>query len=152
MFDICLLGKPFLFYDEWVCRGVLRADGFEEEFDTPLTYWNEHNYVEQWCEALRRLIEYEQNAVALVTSIRHPDSQNFVFRWILYREGDTVFIQQHVLFAAVAGGRLSSTDAQAHIHRRNRVNEEGYSISEWPVSFEDVGQFLGRCEGKTGTS
>ncbi len=52
--------------------------------------------------------------------------------WVVYREGETCFIQQIMFVDGV----------KSNIPERITVNEDGNSISEWSVNLEDISAFL----------
>src|SRR5262245_46581669 len=105
-------------------RGRITIGAFSEVFachdaDLPVD-----DFTEAWKQRLRSLIEGAP-AVALVFDPR--------FAWIVFREGEHCFVQQ----------RLKIDGCFDSISPRQTVNEDGESISEWPVSLQAIARFVG---------
>lgn len=119
------------------CLGFIRIGDFSEEFVVTLNYWPATQHTQQWHASLKRLLDGSP-AVALVTWMVAPEFGDPGKAWILYREDDTVFVQEKLFVppefrpqldadlqflnsAADHGRRRRHARFRvAHRHRRNR--------------------------------
>lgn len=70
-----------------------------------------------------------------------PLLANFITWWPLYRVGDTVFVQNHLLFVNTLNMPFNVDALQDFVRPRRTINEEGAVISEWPVALSAVEAF-----------
>lgn len=78
-----------------------------------------------WRAELRKLVD-GASAVALTHDPR--------FAWVIYREGQSCFIQQVFSPDGAFRGRLASHTA---------VTEDGHRVSEWNTTVSAIAEFLG---------
>lgn len=62
----------------------------------PLNWWTIKEYEKQWKEGLERIKSHDKSC--LVVSIYDPIQEPQVEWWILYKEGNKIFVQNHRLF------------------------------------------------------
>ena len=70
-----------------------------------------------------------------------PEASSKLEWWPLYRLGDTVHVQNHLLFYDQLTEPFSLANAAKFIRDRQTVNEDGLAISEWTVAFSDLEDF-----------
>ena len=126
---------------EIYAKGRMRIGDFHETFAAPLSYWTREQYERQWKEAVERVCLLGKDA-ALITSMRDPISANFIFWWILYREGDHVHVQNHVLFLCETDRTFAEADPYSSICEREVCNDEGVKLSEWTVELDHLRLWL----------
>ena len=73
--------------------GRITIGDFTERFWMPYDYWNIDQYKKQWKEGIARLKNHDTSC--LVTAIKLYDDKIGSSLWVLYKEGDTIFIQNH---------------------------------------------------------
>lgn len=126
------------------CIGEIRIGEFMETFRMPLEYWFEKDYEQQWLEGLERLRDHDQTC--LITAVQDPAKAPLVGLWALYKEGESVFIQNHLLFGKLLrrrlkGNQFTRESCYTLIKPRETVtccDGEIIEISEWVTSVEDV--------------
>jgi hypothetical protein len=122
-------------------RIVLRAYG--EEFLASLHEWTEATYQKQWRGAIASLIQGEDKAV-LITNFNSPAIASHLEWWALYREGETIFAQNQLLFFDDLNREFEASAAVDFLRPRDTKNEEGLPISEWAISMDDLRSFVGK--------
>ena len=121
--------------------GEIVIGNFRERFETPLDYWAIKDYESQWKEALRRTIEGNGKS-CLITSMNDPQTSNFYIWWPIYREDESVFIQNHLFFLEEALEPFDFYNPYKSVRERITINEEGQEISEWMVSIDEISDFF----------
>lgn len=164
MFDIYLTGETVTeegdpdFKAVW---GEIRIGAFRERFVARVVCWNAEQYEKQWESALRRIVTGSTPA-ALITDYVEPNlsSGNSLWWWPLYREGDSVYIQNQLrmlyrksdsVFVQDQLVSSSPLDLQFSVQRpwesikaRETVAVEGSKISEWATTVESIEDCLVR--------
>ncbi|GGL86356.1 hypothetical protein [Micromonospora yangpuensis] len=121
--------------------GLISVGGFREKFPMGLSYWSVDEYVASWKRALA-LLEDSENAVAcLVASMVDPQKGNFVNCWPLYRIGDTVLVQNAIIFLQELSAAFDPDKPWLSVEPHSVMDENGNRISEWPVAYSDVRRF-----------
>ncbi len=59
----------------------------------------------------------------------------------MYREGQSVFVQNQLLFLDQLSRPFEVTAIGEFVKPRNTVSEDGVKISEWNVSLDEIGAF-----------
>jgi hypothetical protein len=124
-----------------VALGFLTIGQFHESFHASLSYWDRERYLLQWREALERLIEGEDRS-ALVTSMYDPGAAGYIFWWPLYAVGDSIHVQNHVLFLNDLVEPFDEAELYRFVRERETVSEDGQAISEWTVALSVIETFL----------
>ncbi len=140
-FSISLTDKFEITDDEKFSSGKIIIGEFSEDFQASMSYWNRDKYVFQWKQALRRIIG-DAKTTALITSMYDPQLANFIFWWILYRDGEDVYVQNHVLFMDDIDDSFDEKCIYDYIPLRETVNEDGDNISEWTTNLKVIKAFL----------
>lgn len=142
-FSISLLLEPVPDLEPGVkaSLGLIKIGSFQERFSASLMYWNAEDYERHWKQAVARIIK--SSAVScLITSMLDPATANFIFWWPMYCEGDTVFIQNQILFLDQLPSPFDEHAPFSHVPERKILSEDGEKISEWFVSIKDLESFL----------
>ena len=113
-----------------------------ETFPLDSSYWTPEQYREQWVGACRELVtRARDSAVMLVVSIQDPASTAGVGAWVLYRAGERVFVQEHLLFYKDMPQPFAESGPWT-FWRERRVESAGRRISEWEVALADVAHYV----------
>ena len=120
-----------------VVSGALKIGEVNESFHASLSYWDKGRYLSQWKYALKRLLNGEQRS-AVVTTMYDPSKANFIFWWVMYLVGDSVYVQNHVLFLDELDRAFDETDLYGFIPERETRSEDGEMISEWMVALSAI--------------
>jgi hypothetical protein len=99
--------------------GEIAVDNFVERF----VYTGPDSPESAWKSQLQSLLD-GQPVVALIHDPR--------FAWVVYREENLCFVQQHLS----PDGRFND------LLPRQITTEEGERISEWPITIEAIRQFV----------
>ena len=67
-----------------------------------------------------------------------PRSANFLMWWPMWRVGDTVFVQNQILFMDKIREGFDEEGLERYIPKRTTTTSEGERISEWSVSVKDI--------------
>ena len=78
------------------CQGEIQIKKFKETFNMPLYFWNMEDYQKQWEEGIERLKTHERSC--LVVAMQDPNTAPWANLWVLYKEGDKVYIHNNLLF------------------------------------------------------
>ena len=118
------------------CEGEVRIGEFIESFKMALGSWSLEEYKQQWHEGLERLKNHDQSC--LIANIQEFEN-SLVDWWILYKEGNTVYVQNELmagdcLQAFLTRGEFNRETCYDFIEPRQTVTKDGEKISEW--SFE----------------
>lgn len=146
-FHIGFLANPSA--DTQLLMGKISIDEFREEFQAELAYWSVSDYQQSWLGAIRRLLDGAE-ASCLVTSITDPETANFIVTWPLYRENETVFIQNKLLFLDELDEKFSPGEPWQSVSPRQTLNEDGMKISEWTVRLSDMRAYVDRVRSSFG--
>ena len=121
--------------------GVIEIDSFQEHFIAPLTYWSADDYKRHWKLSIERILKLSATS-CLITSMLNPAEASFIFWWPMYLAGDTVFIQNQILFFDKLEPAFDEGDIYASIPERQTVDVDGNVISEWSIHRKDLEDFL----------
>ncbi len=121
--------------------GLIQIGAFEERFTASFAYWGPPDYERHWEEAIDRIVAGSSTS-CLITSMASPSTASFIFWWPLYRLGNQVFIQNHILFFERLIVPFNENDPYASVRPRRTIDEDGHAISEWVTSIDDLRMFL----------
>ena len=125
--------------------GRISLGDFAERFEVPLSYWTGADYENHWREAVGRIVDGFSRS-ALITAIADPTKVSFFVWWPMYLVGDTVHVQNHLLFLADLGMEFDLSNPYRHVRDRQVGSEEG-PISEWAVPVSSLRDWLTRTRG-----
>jgi hypothetical protein len=125
--------------------GKIQLGAYVETFVASLVFWTPSQYEQHWHLAAKRMVEGAEKS-ALITSYIEPTLQpdEFLIWWLLYRDLDTVFVQNQFLFFERLRAPFSTSNPWDSIPNRRTVNDEGMKISEWTTTVDSFADFLGR--------
>jgi hypothetical protein len=123
-------------------RGEIRVGSFSERFEADVSFWHESRYKSQWLDAAQRILVSDR--AVLVTSISEPSSANFVRWWAMYRESESIVLQEQICFLNELAAPFDPERPEASLREREISSEDGEEISEWQTTTEAVRQFLTR--------
>ncbi|WBB80433.1 hypothetical protein O7606_03355 [Micromonospora sp. WMMD882] len=127
--------------------GRITIDDFAETFEVPLGFWTVSDYQNSWCRAFAVLEEGSSAASCLMASMTDPETTNFLFCWPLYRDGETVHIQNSIIFLDEVRSEFDPGQPWLSISSRCAVDEDGNVVSEWVTSMDSMREFFGsRCD------
>ena len=135
--------------------GNIQVGDFTESFSIATDDYRPNDYMNQWLEALRSFVNGTVDRIALMTWM-HPRGVTANRRaWVLYREGERVFVQDR-LVPATASDRELVEVFRIMIDERGvfvglpdilLFNEEGQPISTWETLLEEIKKFLDENAG-----
>ncbi len=115
----------------------------KEWFISPLHLWSVQDYEKHWREALKRMVR-GQDRSALIVSLGTIDPDDYVNWWPMWRLGETVRFQEHLLFLSELEQPFELSSP--YIHVGEYYNEAGEDrplrFSEWEVPVSDMAAFL----------
>ncbi len=126
-------------------RGQITIGDLKETFYMALDMWTVDEYKQQWREAIERIKTHSFSC--FVVKFAGPIENPWIALWVLYKENNTVFVQNHCLFYEIFQERskgLPPFDANTcylYVTPRETITESGNKISEWNVDFRDILEF-----------
>jgi hypothetical protein len=78
-----------------------------------------------------------------LASYNGPDAA-FHFGWPAWRDGDRVYLQNHLILTAQLATPFDPDEADRFVRERAEVNEDGQRVSGWEVRLTDVRAFVER--------
>lgn len=131
---------------ELVLTASIIIDGFQESINIPLTYWDVNDYKKSWLHSLEQGMKEKKHAT-LAVSMYNPEMANFVFAWVLYFEGNCVFVQNNVIFLNECDN-FSPEKINDFVDERTTHDEDGIKISEWNTDIDSVIKFYEGLKGQ----
>jgi hypothetical protein len=129
-------------YDEQkACYGYIQIGDFREKLEINVSFWMPEDYIAQWNRAILRIVEKDEKS-CLITSLSSPQDSNFIFWWPMYRNKDTVFIQNGILFLDEISSSFTFENPYEDVPDRETVSEDGEPISEWEISIDALKNYL----------
>jgi hypothetical protein len=128
-----------------VCGKIVIGD-FQETFAASLRFWTRDDYVRHWRSALEKLISGADRSALITDYVEpppRPSANSYLVWWPLYRYGDTVYVQNHILLFEQLIRPFSAECPWDSVRDRQVVNEDGQNISEWATTVGDIKYFLG---------
>lgn len=121
--------------------GVIILDSFQERFRALTTFWQPEDYERHWRDAVQRIVSSGRDS-CLITSLHDPAESTMLVWWPMYRRGDTVYVQNAMLFFDQLSRPFDPSEPYASVPERVVVSEDGEAISEWQVCVSDLEGFL----------
>ena len=132
------------------CIGEIQIGEFKEDFEMPLEYWTIEDYKKQWKDGIERLNKNERSC--LVAEVQDPEKAPWASLWVLYKEGDTVHVQNHVLrdkrFMKLIKKQPFTLETCYNLITPREVISAGtgMEISEWITDLGSINEFLAKNE------
>ncbi len=132
--------KPVKFNGIMAYKGFIRIGETKETIFSPIDTWSLEDYKKQWKDALLRLKYHDTSC--LVVAYTSVDNNPGIEWWPLYRVGDTVYVQNQVVwldeYKSRIGNKLFTPDTcYDFVHVRRTVDEDGNQLSEWSVPWTE---------------
>ena len=141
-FAICDLKEPEeIIYDEVCCWCMITIGDFSERFAAPTEIWGLEDYKEQWQRALISINQGAKKA-HLVAAMRDPANSDFISTYVLYREGDRVYVQNQIILCEGNEQAIASGNLEKLVEERETETEDGTKISEWSTSLDQIKAFI----------
>ena len=141
MFDLRFVGGAE--GDLNAARGLITLGDHTRGFVAALDFWARRQYEAQWIAAARRLLEGE-DSTAFFTSVSDPATVEYQRWWPAWREGERLYVQEHLLMIRQLEPPFDLSDPYVHIHERQQIAEGGHRISEWRLRLADMIAFVRR--------
>ena len=114
----------------------------QQYFTSSLYQWNLQEYQKHWLEAIRRIVDGQESSV-LITDLPKLTRRNLIDTWPMWRFGETVKFQEHLLILRNLSGPFDPANPYVHVGDYNgETDEDGHRSSEWEVSVSDIAAFL----------
>jgi len=120
--------------------GRIIIGSFQERFSAPLDFWSVNDYRRHWRDSIDFLISTGKDA-CLITAMHDPNTANFIQWWLLYPQGTSVFIQNHLLFLSTLSSPFNVLEPHLQVPTRQVINDERVPISEWESTLNDFVSF-----------
>lgn len=125
--------------DEKELSGKIEIGDFKENLTIPISFWSISKYISQWKQAVSFILESSaENKSALITQVYNPEHSEYINCWPMYREGETVFVQNRLLLKEDLGSDLNPEKIEQYIDKREIVDEDGNKISEWKTTISEL--------------
>jgi len=129
VFDIRVVTPAVTNADGWPhAAGLLRIGGASLPFLLDLTSWGIGDYEQQWRTAIGRLARGAP-VTALLTGYSN-DAMRPHRMWALWRDGEYVYVQQHVVVPEDLDTPFDPLNPESHVGARLH-SEHGVPIDEW---------------------
>ncbi len=141
-FKISFANEPNSYTDKdstWAI-GQIVAGELDEEFHADLGQWDKQEYESQWLHSLEAFLEGDQKAVLFTNCVNQKGRVDLEW-WALYRDGDTVHVQNHLPFRRF-DRPFSVANASNFLQDRTTVTEDGDRISEWDIPLTAIELFV----------
>jgi hypothetical protein len=134
------------------CRlGEIVIGRFREQFAAPVAYWKPNEYERQWVEGIERILRQHESS-CLVTAMRDPKHADHISVWPLYRAGNVVYVQNHIVVFSELRQPFDGNAPYASIRERETLSDDGAPISEWTTQVSVLRRFLHRLTRGYGSS
>jgi hypothetical protein len=145
MFDICLTDEVVdeLDHNVKAVYGKIQIGDFSETWVASLVSWDRTQYERHWAFAIHRILEGQKRS-ALITSFVQPPLSRYLVWWPMFRDNETVYIHQQLLFFDQLAQPFSAEDPWASIGERVHLSPDGSNISEWTLPIKDMEGYLRR--------
>jgi hypothetical protein len=112
---------------------------FVEDTEVLTGFWSKSDYVNQWIEALDRIIYGEDDTKsALATVVLNPDDPKHgyvIHWWPMYKQGNAVYIQEESVPFDKREAPIDLNDIYAYVGGREK------GVSEWTTSIDELKGF-----------
>ncbi len=141
MFSIAFDGDPNKLKPRKLLAGRIIAGDLSEKFQSVVGYWSADVYRRQWESAIDSIIAGAP-MTALITSMeKKPTPSGALDWWPIFRVGHTVYIRNQLLIFSQLERVFDPCKLDEFIGLRTEFDEDGYRISEWSCSLDDLVEF-----------
>lgn len=127
-------------FNEPTAQATITIGDFSEQLSIPTSFWSREQYRVQWRTELTCLVRGESDVACLLVSMREPSTVNFLFAWVIYCIDGKYHAQNVTIFAPKNGFDLDSL--HEYIPAYGTVSDDGEAVSDWPVTDQDLAEFL----------
>ncbi|WP_432053548.1 hypothetical protein [Streptomyces sp. bgisy022] len=106
-----------------------------------LSFWTVADYSRSWERVLRELEASDNSTSCPISSITDPETANFIFCRPIYREGDSVHVQNSIIFLGGLEEEFNPQEPWRYVEARSLVDEDGTQIPEWSTTISEVRRF-----------
>jgi hypothetical protein len=124
-----------------MAHGLLVLGEAKEYFGSSLYRWSQKDYESQWRHAVKSLLNGGSKAALITEYVGGLEVATHLEWWPMYLVGNTVFVQDQLLFYDQLAEPFSVERAFSFLLDRRTENEEGKKISEWAVGISEVEDF-----------
>ena len=124
------------------CTGRLTIGEFTETFDLNCSRWTTEDYRLSWTQALRELLVDPGGRVVLMTWCCPPPEVGVQRAWVLFHEGESVFVQERIFVPGEHVSPIAPTGELMDPGPRVPCNDLGEPVSEWVTSVKAIDAFL----------
>lgn len=115
--------------------GIIKFNNFEESLIIPVNWWTMEDYERQWKEGLERIKTHDTSC--LVVEVFFTNYNPVITWWLLYKEGDKIFIRNNLIAANLYRQRIGNNsftpeNCYEFIHTR-RIAAGNIIPSEWVI-------------------
>jgi hypothetical protein len=151
-FSITFLDEPLVYpYDDIktpAAPGLLTMGNSNEGFCSSLYQWSKRDYETQWRLAINVVLKKSSKA-ALIVEYTGTEASSHLEWWPMYKVGDTVYLQNHLLFYNQLPEPFSIERPFVYLRDRETTNQDGRPISEWIVRLSEIEQFAASIAGRS---
>ncbi|NBI14071.1 hypothetical protein GVX81_10825 [[Haemophilus] felis] len=136
------------FFNDWgdlIVKSKIIINDFSEYFDLPVSYWKVNDYKRSWVKSISQILNKNKDRAILFTSMYDLEKVNFLHSWIVYKKGNSAFIQNCILFRDDFN-EFSLENIFKYIPDREIYSEYGEKISEWTTDFENIIRFYDKLK------
>lgn len=136
------------FFNDWgdlIVKSKIIINDFSEYFDLPVSYWKVNDYKRSWVKSISQILNKNKDRAILFTSMYDLEKVNFLHSWIIYKKGNSAFIQNCILFRDDFN-EFSLENIFKYIPDREIYSEYGEKISEWTTDFENIIRFYDKLK------
>jgi hypothetical protein len=140
---------------EWLTPGeqgllVSVTIGDFNEKEVILTgFWDKNDYIQQWTEAISRLVSGDNDTkVALATAVHNPSDPKHgyvVNWWPMYKDGESVHIRNGAIAYDPTAEPINLTSLYSYVPNRESKDR----ASEWTVPLSELDDFLKELQSTT---
>jgi len=121
--------------------GRIIVGDLHEEFFAAASYWSAEDYREQWRKGLDRIAKGHSES-CLITSVIDPQRSEFLYWWLLYREGEEVVFRNGIHFFKQSGSHFNPAEPFVCIPPRESEGDDELPPSEWRLPHDVVAGFI----------
>ena len=121
-----------------ICKGEIQINKYIESFWMFLDTWKIRDYEQQWKEGLERIKTHDTSC--LIASVNKIKTDPYVNMWVLYKDGKTIYIQEHHLNDIGYGDKdlkgFNIENCYSYIYPRAPFKDDAFNAQEWKVCLE----------------
>jgi hypothetical protein len=121
--------------------GNLIIGNESEIIEIPLDFWSISEYMEQWIEAIIRLMRMP-NSVLVLGMSDPSDPKHALYLWPMYRVKKLVYIQNKFVDYNDIPKPFLLQDIYNSVGDRKQYDDDGNLISEWCTTTDEIKEFL----------